>query len=278
MPRRACWRRRCRSSSASRSSSRTGRAPAGLLSASAVARAKNDGYTLLLTTNSTHSAANGLFKNVPYDPIKDFTPVARIGSFSSFIAVTPDKPYQTMQALVAHAKANPGKLSYGVGNSTSHIVGETLKKRTQTDIVRVPYRSNPMVMTDLLASQIQIMIADLNTGMPQLKAGKIKALAVIHRDRHPALPDVPTLAETVMPGYHILAWAGMFGPAGMPPEAVKALADAIEKSLNKPEVRQRFTSSGTDIYWSGPQEFDAFVKSELVSWTAMIKEAGIEPE
>jgi len=239
----------------------------GLLSASAVARARNDGYTLLLTTNSTHSAANGLFKNVPYDPIKDFTPVARIGSFSSFIAVTPDKPYQTMQALVAHAKANPGKLSYGVGNSTSHIVGETLKKRTQTDIIRVPYRSNPMVMTDLLASQIQIMIADLNTGIPQLKAGKIKALAVIHRDRHPLLP-----------GYHILAWAGMFGPAGMPPEAVKALAGAIEKSLNKPEVRQRFTSSGTDVYWSGPQEFDAFVKSELVSWTAMIKEAGIEPE
>ena len=135
-----------------------------------------------------------------------------------------------------------------------------------------------MVMTDLLASQIQIMIADLNTGIPQLKAGKIKALAVIHRDRHPVLPDVPTLAETVMPGYHILAWAGMFGPAGMPPEAVKALAGAIEKSLNKPEVRQRFTSSGTDVYWSGPQEFDAFVKSELVSWTAMIKEAGIEPE
>jgi len=250
----------------------------GLLSASAVARAPNDGYTLLLTTNSTHSAANGLFKNVPYDPIKDFTPVARIGSFASFIAVTPDKPYQTMQALMAHAKANPGKLSYGVGNSTSHIVGETLKKRTGTDIVRVPYRSNPAVMTDLLANQIQIMIADFNTGMPQLKAGKVSALAVLTRTRNPALPDVPTLSETVMPGYHILAWAGMFGPAGMPPEAVKVLAGAIEKALNKPEVRQRFTSSGTDLYWGGPQEFDAFVKSELVSWTAMIKEAGIEPE
>jgi tripartite-type tricarboxylate transporter receptor subunit TctC len=250
----------------------------GLLSASAVARAPNDGYTLLLTTNSTHSAANGLFKNVPYDPIKDFTPIARIGSFASFVAVTPDKPYQTMQALVAYAKANPGKLSYGVGNSTTHIVGETLKKRTQTDIVRVPYRSNPAVMTDLLANQIQIMVADFNTGMPQLKAGKVKALAVLTRTRNPALPDVPTLNETVMPGYHILAWAGMFGPAGMPPEAVKVLAGAIEKALNKPEVRQRFTSSGTDLYWGGPQEFDAFVKSELVSWTAMIKEAGIEPE
>ena len=250
----------------------------GLLAAKAVAGAKNDGYTLLLTTNSTHSAANGLFKNVPYDPIKDFTPVARIGSFASYVGVTPDKPYQSMKALVDYAKANPGKLSYGVGNSTTQIVMEALKKRTGADIVRVPYRSNPMVMTDLLGGQIQIMVADFNTGMPQLKAGKVNALAVLTRDRNPALPNVPTLSETVMPGYHILAWAGMFGPAGMPPEAVQILADAVQKALQKPEIRQRFMASGTDIYWSGPKEFDAFVKSELVSWTAMIKEAGIEPE
>jgi tripartite-type tricarboxylate transporter receptor subunit TctC len=250
----------------------------GLLAAGAVARAKNDGYTLLLTTNSTHSVVYGLFKNVPYDPIKDFTPIARIGSFPSFFAVTPDKPYQTMQALVAYARANPGKLSYGVGNSTSHIVGEALKKRTGVDIVRVPYRSNPMVMTDLIGGQIPIMVADFNTGLPQLKAGKVKALAVLTRERNPALPDVPTLHETVMPNYHILAWAGMFGPAGMPEEATKVLANAVEKALQRPEVRARFAASGTDIYWSGPKEFDAFVKSELVSWTAMIKEAGIQPE
>jgi tripartite-type tricarboxylate transporter receptor subunit TctC len=250
----------------------------GLLAAAAVARAKNDGYTLLLTTNSTHSVVYGLFKNVPYDPIKDFAPIARIGSFPSYIGVTPDKPYQSMQALVAHAKANPGKLSYGAGNSTSHIVGEALKKRTGTDIVRVPYRSNPAVMTDLLGGQIQIMIADFNTGIPQLKAGKVNALAVLTRQRNPALPEVPTLHETVMPGYHILAWAGMFGPAGMPEEAVNVLAGAVQKALEKPEVRGRFASSGTDAFWSGPQEFEAFVKTELVNWTAMIKEAGIEPE
>jgi tripartite-type tricarboxylate transporter receptor subunit TctC len=243
----------------------------------AVARSAPDGYTLLVTS-SAFTVNPSLYKQVPYDPFKDFTPIARIGSFASVITVTPEKPYQTMQALVAYAKANPGKLSYGVGNSTSHIVGETLKRRTGTDIVRVPYRSNPAVMTDLLANQIQIMIADFNTGMPQLKAGKVNPLAVLTRTRNPALPDVPTLNETVMPGYHILAWAGMFGPAAMPPEAVKVLAGAIEAALNKPEVRQRFTSSGTDIYWSGPQEFDAFVKTELVSWTAMIREAGIEPE
>jgi tripartite-type tricarboxylate transporter receptor subunit TctC len=250
----------------------------GMLSASAVARAAPDGYTLLLTTNSTHSAANGLYKSVPYDPIKDFTPIARIGSFSSYLGVTPDKPYQSMQALVAYAKANPGKLSYGVGNSTTQIVMEALKKRTGTDIVRVPYRSNPMVMTDLLGGQIQIMVADFNTGLPQLKAGKVNALAVLTRDRNPALPDVPTLSETVMPGYHILAWAGMFGPAGMPPEAVKTIAAAVHKALDNPEVRKRFAGAGTDLYWSDTAEFTAFVKSELVNWTAMIKEAGIEPE
>jgi tripartite-type tricarboxylate transporter receptor subunit TctC len=250
----------------------------GLLAASAVARAPKDGYTLLLTTNSTHSAANGLYKNVPYDPIKDFTPVARIGSFASYIGVTPDKPYQTMQALVAYAKANPGKLSYGAGNSTSQIVMEALKKRTGVDILKVPYRSNPAVMTDLIGGQIQVMVPDFNTGIPQLKAGKVTALAVLTRDRNPALPDVPTLSETVMPGYHILAWAGMFGPAGLPPDVVERLAEGIHKALESPKVQKRFASSGTDLYWSGPKDFDAFVKSELVSWTAMIKEAGIEPE
>ena len=180
---------------------------------------------------------------------------------------------------MTYAKANPGKLSYGVGNSTTQIVMEALKKRTGTDIVRVPYRSNPMVMTDLLGGQIQIMVADFNTGMPQLKAGKVNALAVLTRDRNPALPDVPTLSETVMPGYHILAWAGMFGPAGMPPEAVKVLAGAVHKALDNPEVRKRFAgrAAPTSI-GAAPQEFAEFVKTELVSWTAMIKEAGIEPE
>jgi len=250
----------------------------GLLAASAVARAKNDGYTLLLTTNSTHSAANGLFKSVPYDPIKDFTPIARIGSFPSFVAVHPSLPVNSMQQLVAHAKANPGKLSYGVGNSTAQITGETIKKRTGIDLVRVNYRSNPAALTDLIAGHIQVMIPDFNTGLSQITAKTIRPLAVLTRNRNPALPDVPTLSETVMPDFDILAWAGMFGPANMPPEAVKAIADNIEKALARQDVRERFNAAGTNIYWSGPKDFDAFVKSELVKWTAAIKEAGIEPE
>ena len=201
----------------------------GLLAASAVARAKNDGYTLLLTTNSTHSAANGLFKSVPYDPIKDFTPIARIGSFPSFVAVNPSQPINSMQELVAYAKANPGKLSYGVGNSTGQITGETIKKRTGIDVVRVNYRSNPAALTDLVAGHIQMMIPDFNTGLAQVKAKTIRPLAVLTKNCNPALPDVPTLSETVMPDFDILAWAGMFGPANMPPEAVKAIAAASTK-------------------------------------------------
>ncbi len=250
----------------------------GLPAANAVARAKPDGYTLFFTTNSTHSAANGLYKSVPYDPIKDFTPIARVGSFPSFIAVNPSVPVKSMAELVAHAKANPGKLSYGVGNSTAHIVGETLKKRTGADIVRVSYRSNPAVVTDLVAGHIPVAIPDFNTGLPQLKAQTVRALAVLTKGRNRALPDVPTLSETVMPGFDILAWAGMFGPANLPPEVVKVLADAVQKALSTPVVIERLNTGGTEVFWSGPQEFTDFVKTELVKWTAMIKEAGIEPE
>jgi putative tricarboxylic transport membrane protein len=249
----------------------------GLIAANTVARAKPDGYTLLLTTNSTHSAI-GLFKSVPYDPIKDFAPVARLGNFPSFVAVNSNLPVTSMAELVAHAKANPGKLSYGMGNSTGYIVGETLKKRTGIDVVRVSYRSNPFAMADLVAGHIQLMIPDMTTGLPQVKAQKIRALAALTKQRSRMLPDLPTLDETVMPGFEILSWAGMFAPANTPPEIVDALAGAVRKMLENPESRERFTGPGIDVVWTGPQEFSDFVKAELVKWTALIKEAGIEPE
>jgi tripartite-type tricarboxylate transporter receptor subunit TctC len=211
----------------------------GVPAANAVARAKADGYTLFFTTNSTHSAANGLFKSVPYDPIKDFTPIARIGSFPSFVAVNPALPVNSMVDLVAYAKDNPGKLSYGVGNSTGHIAGETIKKRTGADIVRVNYRSNPAAVTDLVAGHIPMGIPDFNTGMPQLKTQRVRALAVLTKERNRVLPDVPTLNETVMPGFDLLAWAGMFGPANLPPEIVKVLADAVQKARTPERRRHR---------------------------------------
>ena len=190
----------------------------------------------------------------------------------------PELPVNSIGELMSYAKANPGKLSYGVGNSTGHIAGETIKKRTGTDIVRVNYRSNPAVVTDLIAGHIPMAIPDFNTGLPQLKTQKVRALAVLTKERNRVLPDVPTLSETVMPGFDILAWAGMFGPANLPPEIVKVLADAVQKALSTPLVIERLNAGGTEVFWSGPQDFSDFVKTELAKWTAAIKEAGIEPE
>jgi tripartite-type tricarboxylate transporter receptor subunit TctC len=250
----------------------------GMLAANTVARAPSDGYTLLLTTNSTHSAANGLYKNVPYDPIKDFTPVVRIGGFPNFVAIHPDLPIKTPAELVAYAKANPGKLNYGVGNSTGHIVGETVKRRTGIDMVRVSYRSNPMAIPDLISGRLSLMFLEFTNGMPQIKAQKVRPVGVIMRERSPLLPDVPTLGETIMPGFDIMPWVGIFGPANMPAEVVKVLARELERMVAKPEIREQFSTSGMDVYWIGHEQFPDFVKSELVKWTAMIKEAGIEPE
>ncbi|MBI1201282.1 MAG: tripartite tricarboxylate transporter substrate binding protein [Rhodopseudomonas sp.] len=250
----------------------------GMIAANAVARAAPDGYTLLLTTNSTHSAAPGLFKHVPYDPIKDFTPIARIGSFPSIVVANNKTGIHSMAELVAKAKENPGKLSYGHGNSTGQITGETLKFRTKINIVRVPYRSNPIGITDLIGGQIQVMIPDMNTALPQIKAHNMVPLAVLTKQRSKLLPDVPTLDETVMPGFDLLAWAGLFGPADMPPDVVTTIAKQVHAALETEEIKDRFAKSGIEVYWSDPAEFKKFVATELVKWTSLIKEAGIKPE
>ncbi len=250
----------------------------GIVAALTVARAAPDGYTLMVTTNTTHAAAPGLFKNVPYDPVKDFTAIAQIGIFRSVIAVNTASPLRSMADLVAYAKANPGKLEYGQGNGTTQVVFETMKKRTGIDVVRVPYRSNPAATLDLVAGHIAVAAPDYPNGLPQIKAGRIRALAVMTKDRSRILPDVPTLDETVMPGFDIEAWAGMFGPAHLPAEVVDTLGRELEQILARPEVKQRFLDSGSEVKWKGPVAFADFVKTEVVKWTALAKEANIQPE
>ena len=248
----------------------------GLLGASTIQRAQPDGYTLLLAVSSIFSGA-ALYKSLPFDPVKDFTHIARIGSFPSFVAVNPSLPVDSMAALVAYAKANPGKLSYGFGNNVGQLVGETLKKRTGIDIVRVAYRSNPAAVTDLIAGHIQIMIPDLNTGLPSVKSGKIRPLAMLNHGRVPAMPDVPSLHETVLPGFDILPWCGFSGPPNLPQPVVDVLAKSVQKALADPTVQERITASGTSLFPGGPQEFTDYVKAQLANWTAVIKETGIQP-
>jgi tripartite-type tricarboxylate transporter receptor subunit TctC len=250
----------------------------GLVAGNYVARSSPDGYTLFFTGNTTQSAAPGLFKKVPYDPIKDFVSIARVAGFPSFIAINPSSEIKSIAELVAYAKANPRKLSAGYGNSSGRVAIETFKKRLGLDIVSVPYRGNPAAINDLMARQTFMAVPDFGTGMPQVRANTIRPLAVLTSDRNSALPDVPTLSETVMPGFDLLAWAGIFGPTGTPPEVVNTLAKAVEQSVSKPEFKKQFTALGIDVFWAGPEEFDKYVKAELVKWTGMIKEAGIEPE
>jgi tripartite-type tricarboxylate transporter receptor subunit TctC len=250
----------------------------GLLAAQTVVRAAPDGYTLFLTTNSTHSAAPGLFKHVPYDQEKDFTPVGRVGGFPSVIVSHPDQPFKTIKEMVAYAKANPGKLSYGHGNSTGQISGEVLKQRTGIDMVRVPYVSNPQAATDLMAGHLPLMVVDFSNGVSNIKAGKMRPLAVLTLQRASALPDVPTLHETVMPNFDLIAWAGMFGPAKMPPDVVKVLSDELGKVLADPEVRRRLEATGAEVEYQSAPQFEKYLKTELVKWTSLIKASGIEPQ
>jgi tripartite-type tricarboxylate transporter receptor subunit TctC len=183
-----------------------------------------------------------------------------------------------MQEFVARAKANPGKLSMAHGNSTGQITIEALKARTKVDIARVPYRSNPTAMADLVAGHIPLMVPDFGTGLPQLRAKKIRPLAVLTKERSATLPDVPTLHETVMPNYDLLAWAGLFAPAGLSPAIAERISGELQKMLSKPEVKARLLNSGVEVFYTGPKEFDAYVRSELKKWTGLIKEVGIQPE
>jgi len=249
----------------------------GLVAATAVSRAYPDGYTLLATASSFHSAA-ALYKDLPIDPLKDFTHIARIGSYPSFIAVRSSLPVNSIQELVAYAKNAPGKLTYGHGNNLGQLIGETLKRRTGVDIARTAYRSNPAAMTDLVGGHIDIMVPDLNTGMPHVQSGMVRPLAVFTKERSAFLPGVPTLDATVMPGFEILAWGGLSGPANLPDDVVVALESAVQKTLMNAEIQNRFKASGIESFWGGRAEFEAYVRAQLANWTALIKEARIQPE
>ncbi len=248
------------------------------LGANAVAKAAPDGYTLLVGGSSSLSSAPALLKNLPYDPIKDFTPIARIGRFTAVVVTTPQQPVRTMQEFVAYAKANPGKLSYGHGNNSGHIVGEAIKKRTGIEMTRVPYTATPAAITDLIGGRTQLMLADLLSGVPQIEAGKLTPLATIFRERSSLLPDVPTLSETVMPGFELLAWIGLFGPAGLPADIVKTLSDNLGSLVPRADIVAKIATMGIEPYYAPSEATAAFIKADLPSWQELARDAAIEPQ
>src|SRR5689334_8700896 len=250
----------------------------GVVAATHVARAAPDGYTLLMATNSTHSANPHLFKKLDYDPVKDFAPVARLGSYVFMLVVNKDVPAKTLQELVAYAKANPGKLSYASGNTTGIVAGETFKHKAGVDILHVPYKSTPPAINDVLGGRVSMIVIDMAPGLEHVRAGNFRALAVTTKERSKLLPDLPSLAEAGIPGYDVTSYAALFAPAGTPKEVVDRLNAEVQKIIANPEAKSRIAITGFDAFSGPPETLASFVQSELVNWGKLIKDAGIEAQ
>ena len=250
----------------------------GVIAATYVARSAPDGYTLLMATNSTHSANPFLFKSLSYDPVKDFTPVARAGSYVFMLVVGKDLPVKTLPELVAYAKANPGKLTYASGNTTGIVAGETLKSRAGIDVLQVPYKSTPPALNDVIGGRVSMMFIDLAPGLEHVRAGTLRALAVTTRERSALLPDLPSLHEAGIPGYDVTSWAGLFAPAGTPPDVVAKLNKEVNAALADPGMHKRLDDLGCGVFAGSPADFGKFIADETEKWAKVNKVANIKAE
>jgi tripartite-type tricarboxylate transporter receptor subunit TctC len=250
----------------------------GMLAATAVARAQPDGYTLFVTTNTTHSANPSLMKQLTYDPVKDFTPIARTGNLPFMLVINPDIPAKTVQELTAYGKANPGKLTYASGSSAAIVMGATYARRIGQDLLHVPYKSSPPALTDVIGGRVSMMFIDIPTGLPLVAAGKLRGLAVTTKERSSLLPDMPSMQEAGVPDFDITSWQGWFGPANMPKDIVTKLNAEVRKVIENPDIKKQLGERGMDAFSGTPEQLAKFVDEQLVLWTRLIKDAGIEPE
>jgi len=250
----------------------------GMMAAQAAARAPADGYTVLITTNTTQAANEHLYKKLPYDPVKDFAPVTGLGKGGQVLVVRAESPYKTVGELVAKARKEPGKLSFGSGSSSSRVAGEMFKQLSNTDILHVPYKSNPNAVTDLLGGQIDLMITDTATGVPHIKAGKLRALGVSTSKRIALLSDVPTIDEAGVKGYDMGYWFAAYVPAGTPAPVVKRLHELLGVAAKSAPAKAFFDASGAEAWTTTPEELAKFQAAETQKWGKVIKAAGIEAE
>ena len=249
----------------------------GQLAAVFVAKSAPDGYTLFMTSNSTHAANPHLYRTLPYDPIRDFEPIARAGTLPFMLVVTASLPVDSTAQLIAYAKSHPGALAYAAANSTSLVGAETINVRAGTDLVRVSYKSSPEAILDLTAGRLQVMVADFVTALPHVKAGKLKVLAVTTAKRSSLLPEVPPIADTLK-GFDLTAWAGLCAPAGTPPPILARLASETLAILARPEIRQRLAALGFEVDPLGPDQFGLYVREQVEYWGKLVRAARIEPE
>ena len=250
----------------------------GSIAASYVARAPADGYTLFVTTNTTHSANPYLLKTMSYDPIKDFTPIARTGDLPFMLVINPEIPANSVPELIALAKKEPGKYSYASGSSSAIVSGATFARLAGLDLLHVPYKSSPPALTDVIAGRVSMMFVDVLTGLPHVNGKALKALAVTTRERSALLPHLPSMDEAGVKGFDITSWQGYLGPANLPKEIVTRLNSEIRKIIDRPEIKKELGERGMEAFSGPPQEFEQFLKDQLVVWEKLIADAGIEKQ
>jgi tripartite-type tricarboxylate transporter receptor subunit TctC len=252
----------------------------GTIAHQAVATAAADGYTIGMSGTSPLVLAPHQFKELPYDPTKDFAYLACAGTTPFVIDVHPSLPIRNVQELVAYAKANPGKLNFGsagMGNS-AHLSAELFKRATGIEMTHIPYKGNALAMQDLIAGNIQVLFDPVQTSIPQIQSGKVRPIAVTSRTRFVELPDLPTVAESGYPGYEFVVWYAFVAPAATPAPVVAKLNAEINKALSDPALRKKFAALGADLTVSQPEECTAFVKRELATWGKLMAEVGIKKE
>jgi tripartite-type tricarboxylate transporter receptor subunit TctC len=248
----------------------------GNIGADLVAKSAPDGYTILLGALSTHAINPTLYPNMPYDAVKDFAPITLLATTPNVLVVNPSLPVSSVKELIAYAKANPGKLAFGSGSngSAGHLAGELFKVETGTDVIHVPYKGAAPAMQGLLAGDVQFMFDNLASATPQVKAGKLKALAVTTARRSPLAPDLPTMTEAGLPGFDITTWYGLMAPAGTPSAIVAKWNAEVTRILNAPDVKERLAAQGAEAAPMTPDQFAAFIKAEIPKYARVIKASG----
>lgn len=250
----------------------------GFIAAQAVSNAVPDGYTMLLTTNSTHAAAEHLYKNLPYDPVKDFTPVALLRKGYLVMVTQPDFPATTVAEFTALAKREPGKLNFGSGSSSSRVSAELYKQLSGTDLTHIPYKSNPLALTDLLGGQIQVMFVDTSSAVSLVNNGKLRGLAVTSSRRLDILPKLPTMEEAGLKDYEMSYWTAAYLPRNTPPQITARLSELLERAIHSSGLKQLMDKTGTEVSFGDAETLKQFQASETEKWARIIKAAGIQPE
>jgi tripartite-type tricarboxylate transporter receptor subunit TctC len=252
----------------------------GVIGADAVAKAAPDGYTILLGTIASHAINPALQPKMPYNAATDFAPVILLGSISNVLLVGATQPYKNVADYIAAAKAKPGTIAFASAGqgSSQHMSGETFRLLAGVDITHVPYKGSAPAIQDVIAGQVQSSFETVTVAMPQIQAGKVRALAVTSAQRSSALPNVPTLQEAGVPGFDVASWQAFYAPAGTPPAIVQKLNHEIEKILAQPDVKARLDGLGLVHAANTPEQFAAFGKTELAKWTKVVKDGKVKPE